>query len=32
MHTDGCGNIRGENVMQKEAEKKLQYNSLCIKI
>ena len=31
MHTDRCGNTR-RNVVQKVAEKKLKYKSLCIEI
>jgi hypothetical protein len=32
MHTDKCGNTCRQNVVQKEAEKKLKYNSLGIEI
>jgi hypothetical protein len=32
MHTDRCGNTRRQNVMQKEAGKKLKYKSLGIEI
>ena len=30
MHTDRCGNTADRNGVQKEAEKKLKYKSLCI--
>jgi hypothetical protein len=32
MHTDRCGIPADRNVVQEEAEKKLNYKSLCIEI
>ena len=32
MHTDRCGNTHRQKCVQKEAEKKLKYKSLCIEI
>ena len=32
MHTDTCGNTCRQKFVQKEAEKKLKYKSLCIEI
>jgi hypothetical protein len=32
MHTDKCGKTADRNVVQKKAEKKLKYKSLCIEI
>ena len=32
MHTDRCDNTRRQKCVQKEAEKKLKYKSLCIEI